>query len=295
MSMLDVEDDSFHVTCEGYSHLSESEWKVFDRMSVIMGLPAISGILESLSRDQQHAAIYKFLQGKLAVERQKVALLQQQDSHQSMGGPTHMRRPETLKIDISRYKETDEDSLLRWFVELDDAIRARHIEGDEMQVTFALSNLTGRAKTWALGIKLHNPNVFELLDIRKSRLKETFEPTRAEFRARSALLRLKQGKHDVHAYAQHLRYLASSATENPVDEHTLIYVFIYGLVGVSVKTYMFEEDFYLLEKAIAYAEQEDFSLRQSQANSSNYRPTRRQETGANGKMPSLSEDWELRS
>uniref|UniRef100_A0AAV1TPP1 Retrotransposon gag domain-containing protein n=1 Tax=Peronospora matthiolae TaxID=2874970 RepID=A0AAV1TPP1_9STRA len=163
--MLDLEDDSFHVTCEGFSHLSDSDWEVVGRMSVLMGEPAISGLLMSLSRDQHHAAINKFLQGKLAVERQQVALLQQQGSHHSMGGPTHMRRPETLKIDISRYKGTDEGSLSRWFVELDDAIRARHIEGDEMQVTFALSNLTRRAKTWTLGLELHEPNVFESLEI----------------------------------------------------------------------------------------------------------------------------------
>uniref|UniRef100_A0AAV1TQ57 Retrotransposon gag domain-containing protein n=1 Tax=Peronospora matthiolae TaxID=2874970 RepID=A0AAV1TQ57_9STRA len=148
-----------------------------------------------------------------------------------------------------------------------------------MQVTFALSNLTGRANPWALGLKLHDPNVFESLEILKSRLKENFEPPLAEFRARSALLRLKQVKRDVHAYAQHLRYLASSVTENPVYEHTHINAFIYGLVDVPVKTYMFQEDFHTLGKEIAYAEQEDFSLRQSQDISSNYRPTRRQETG----------------
>uniref|UniRef100_A0AAV1TJ08 Retrotransposon gag domain-containing protein n=1 Tax=Peronospora matthiolae TaxID=2874970 RepID=A0AAV1TJ08_9STRA len=148
-----------------------------------------------------------------------------------------------------------------------------------MQVTFALSNLTGRGKTWALGLKLHNPNVFESLEFLRSRLKETFEPPRAEFRARSALLRLKQDKCGVHAYAQHLRYIKSSVTENPVDEHTLINAFIYGLVDGSVKTYMFREDFHTLEKVIAYAEQEKFILRQSKANSSNYRPKRRQETG----------------
>uniref|UniRef100_A0AAV1VKY0 Uncharacterized protein n=1 Tax=Peronospora matthiolae TaxID=2874970 RepID=A0AAV1VKY0_9STRA len=95
MNMLDVEDDSFHVTREGYSQLSDSEWEVVGRMSVLMGEPAISGMLKSPSRDQQHAAINKFLQGELAVERQKIALLQQQGSHQSMGGrgSTHVRRP----------------------------------------------------------------------------------------------------------------------------------------------------------------------------------------------------------
>uniref|UniRef100_A0AAV1T5C3 Uncharacterized protein n=1 Tax=Peronospora matthiolae TaxID=2874970 RepID=A0AAV1T5C3_9STRA len=68
MNMLDVEDDSFHVTREGYSHLSDSEWEVVGRMSVLMGEFAISGMLESLSRDQQNAAIDKFLKGELAVE-----------------------------------------------------------------------------------------------------------------------------------------------------------------------------------------------------------------------------------
>uniref|UniRef100_A0AAV1VI81 Uncharacterized protein n=1 Tax=Peronospora matthiolae TaxID=2874970 RepID=A0AAV1VI81_9STRA len=99
MDMLDVEDDSFHVTRESYSHLSDSAWETVGHMGVLMDEPAISGMLESLSRDQQHAAINKFLQGELAVERQKIAFLQKQGSHQSMGGPTHMRRPETLRID----------------------------------------------------------------------------------------------------------------------------------------------------------------------------------------------------
>uniref|UniRef100_A0AAV1TGX4 Uncharacterized protein n=1 Tax=Peronospora matthiolae TaxID=2874970 RepID=A0AAV1TGX4_9STRA len=157
MNMLDVGDESFHVTREGYSHLSDSEWEVVGRMSVLMGEPAISGMLESLSRDQQHASINKFLQGKLAVERQKIALLQQQGSHQSMGGPTHIRQPETLNIDISRYKGTDEDSLLRWFVELDDAVRARHIEGDETQVTFALILVNRTSKDLGLRAQASRP------------------------------------------------------------------------------------------------------------------------------------------
>uniref|UniRef100_A0AAV1TLW8 Uncharacterized protein n=1 Tax=Peronospora matthiolae TaxID=2874970 RepID=A0AAV1TLW8_9STRA len=67
MNMSDVEDDSFHVTREGYSHLSDSEWEVVGRMSMLMGEPAIIDMLGSLSIDQQHAAINKFLQGKLAV------------------------------------------------------------------------------------------------------------------------------------------------------------------------------------------------------------------------------------
>uniref|UniRef100_A0AAV1TVJ4 Uncharacterized protein n=1 Tax=Peronospora matthiolae TaxID=2874970 RepID=A0AAV1TVJ4_9STRA len=68
MNMLDKEDDSFHATREDCTHLSDSEWEFVGRMSVLMGEPAISGMLESLSRDQQHAAINKFLQGELDIE-----------------------------------------------------------------------------------------------------------------------------------------------------------------------------------------------------------------------------------
>uniref|UniRef100_A0AAV1VGC4 Uncharacterized protein n=1 Tax=Peronospora matthiolae TaxID=2874970 RepID=A0AAV1VGC4_9STRA len=95
MNMLDADDDSIHITREGYCHLIDSEWEEVGRMSVLVDEPAISGKFESPSRDQQQAATYKFLQEGLVGERQKIALLQQQGSHQSMGGPTHMRRPET--------------------------------------------------------------------------------------------------------------------------------------------------------------------------------------------------------
>uniref|UniRef100_A0AAV1T7Y4 Uncharacterized protein n=1 Tax=Peronospora matthiolae TaxID=2874970 RepID=A0AAV1T7Y4_9STRA len=57
MNMVDVEDDTFHITREGYAHRSDSEWEVVGLMSVLMGELAISGMLESLRRDQQHDAI----------------------------------------------------------------------------------------------------------------------------------------------------------------------------------------------------------------------------------------------
>ena len=52
-------------------------------------------------------------------------------------------RPETLKVESSKYRGVEADSLLRWFVELDDAIQAHRIEDDAMKVTLAMSNLAG--------------------------------------------------------------------------------------------------------------------------------------------------------
>uniref|UniRef100_A0AAV1V3R3 Retrotransposon gag domain-containing protein n=1 Tax=Peronospora matthiolae TaxID=2874970 RepID=A0AAV1V3R3_9STRA len=265
-----------------------------------MGIDAVSVMLEALNRDAQHATIAKFIQNELDAEREKVALLRQQGSQQSellreqgvqqfemlrqqqaaAGGWMHWCRPETLNIDISKYRGVEEDSLLRWFVELDDAIRARRIDDGDVQVAFAQSNLAGRAKTWALGLKLHDPYAFGSLEVFKSRLRQTFEPPRAEFRARTELFKLKQGKRDVHAYAQQIRHLTSCISSNPVDEHTLVSVFMQGLVDGPVKTHLFRLELGSLERAIFIAEQEDFSLRQARASSTSYRPPRRYDSGS---------------
>uniref|UniRef100_A0AAV1TX32 Uncharacterized protein n=1 Tax=Peronospora matthiolae TaxID=2874970 RepID=A0AAV1TX32_9STRA len=142
--MLDDEDDqSFHATRDGYSHLSDVEWDAVERMGPTMGVYAVSVMLEALNRDAQHATIAKFIQNELDAEHEKVALIHQQGSQQAellrqqqaaAGGSMHSRRPETLKIDISKYRGVEEDSLLRWFVELDDAIRERRIDDGDMQV-----------------------------------------------------------------------------------------------------------------------------------------------------------------
>ena len=40
------------------------------------------------------------------------------------------RRQESLKLEISKYYGVEDDSLLRWFVEVDGAIEARRIDSE---------------------------------------------------------------------------------------------------------------------------------------------------------------------
>uniref|UniRef100_A0AAV1UJV4 CCHC-type domain-containing protein n=1 Tax=Peronospora matthiolae TaxID=2874970 RepID=A0AAV1UJV4_9STRA len=279
MNVLDDEDDqSFHAMRDGYSHLSDVEWDAVERMGSTMGIHAVSVMLEALNRDAQHATIAKFIQNELDAEREKVALLHQQGSQQA----ELLREQGVQQFELLRQQQAtavEEDSLLRWFVKLDDAIRARRIDDGDMQVAFAQSNLAGRAKTWALGLKLHDPDAFGSLKVFKSRLRQKFEPPGAEFRARTELLKLKQGKRDVHAYAQHIRHLTSCISSNPVDEHTLVSVFMQGLADGPVKTHLFWLELDSLEQAVSIAEQEDFSLRQARARSTSYRQPRRYDSG----------------
>ena len=187
MDMSDENGGTHHTQRDdSYSFLSDIERSAVERMSSTVGNDAILAMLSGLDRDALHSAIAKFIQHELDEVREKAALLNQQGSQQAellrlqqvqttLPGMTHMRRPETLKVDISKYRGVEEDSLLRWFVELDDGIRARHIVDEQMQVAFAQSNLTGRAKTWALSLKLRDPYVFNSLEAFIARLKQTFE------------------------------------------------------------------------------------------------------------------------
>ena len=307
-----ADDERHHDTRDDFLHLSDLEWSAVQRMAETIGNPAVGAMLLSLSKDEQHATIAKFIQHELDEVKRKLTLLQEQGSQQVellreqgaqqadllmqqgaqqsellrqqqasavAAGSTYTHRPESLKIDVSKYKAVESDSLLRWFVELDDAIEARRIDDDAMKVKFAMSNLAGRAKAWALGLKLHDPYVFPTYDVFKARLKQTFEPPRAEFRARAELLDLKQGKRDIHAYAQHVRYLVSCIVLNPIDEHTQVTVFIKGLTDGPVKTHLFRLELESLDQAISAAEQEDFSLQQAHVHSGSYRPPRRQDGG----------------
>ncbi|KAF1333227.1 putative retroelement, partial [Globisporangium splendens] len=73
------------------------------------------------------------------------------------------------------------------------------------QVLLAMSNLAGRAKSWAYGKRLADLNCFPSYDHFKTELKKAFEPPQSEFRARAELLKLRQGRFDLHSYAQRAR------------------------------------------------------------------------------------------
>ena len=108
-------------------------------MSSTVNEEAIWAMLSSRDRYQQHVVISKFFQRELDESRAQVTLSQQQDhqrtealrQQQSQSSePTRERRRESLKLEVSKYRGFEEDSLLRWFVEQEDAINARRIDDE---------------------------------------------------------------------------------------------------------------------------------------------------------------------
>ena len=124
MNMLDDDGDIFYATLESYSWFSFIEWSAVELMSSAVGKHAVCALLSALDRGEQHAAIAKFIQHEFDTSHEKAPLLhhqgsqhaellRQQQAHNAVPGETHARLPKTLKIDISKYRRAEEDSLLR--------------------------------------------------------------------------------------------------------------------------------------------------------------------------------------
>ncbi len=252
-------------------HLSNLEWDALGRMSASVGSDAIEAMLGHMSSDAQHASIARFIQNELNIAQHHIAEMARQS--QAMGQQNQRRsHVDTLKVDVAKFKGVTGESLLRWFVELEAAMTARRIEEPSLRVTFAMSNLDGRAKTWAFGRRMGDSYCFPSYEELKRELRETFEPPKTEFRARSEFLAIKQGKRDIHTYAQHARLLISGIVSEPVDNSTQVVTFMRGLIDGPIKTHLFRMYPRTLEEAISLAIQEDFNMQQAFVHSSGYKP-----------------------
>ncbi|KAF1316235.1 reverse transcriptase, partial [Globisporangium splendens] len=233
------------ITRDGCLHLSGLEWSALQRLGKVVGEKAIFAILATCRRSS------------IASQR--------------LGSCRRRQKTKAVKLDVAKYGGGDKEPLLRWFVEIDAAIRSGQIHDPEQQVDFAMSKLAGRAKSWAFGRRMADHHCFRTLAEFKSDIRAAFEPPKSEFRTRTEFLEIRQDRRDLHTYIQHARYLVSSIVSEPIDMATQVATFMKGLTDGPVKTYLFREYPETLEQAITLALQEDFGAKQARLRAFPYR------------------------
>ncbi|KAF1325990.1 Membrane protein, partial [Globisporangium splendens] len=254
--------ETVELTIEGFPHLSSREWMALERMRDVIGEAAVVNLLRSASPEDQKSAVVSFMHHEIMSSRKQVAT------------PVSSIRTVPLKIDVSPYRGGENEPLSRWFVELDAAIAARQLRDPSQQVLFAMSNLAGRAKSWAYGKRLADLNCFPSYDHFKTELKKAFEPPQSKFRARAEFLKLRQGRFDLHSYAQRARYLVSSIVDEPIDVPTQVMTFMTGLNDGPIRNQLFRKYPKTLDEAIERAMQEEFSMKQAKFHGFASRPMR---------------------
>ncbi|KAF1313137.1 putative retroelement, partial [Globisporangium splendens] len=265
--------ETVELTIEGFPHLSSHEWMALERMRDVIGEAAVVSLLRSASPEDQKSAVVSFMHHEIMSSRKQVAT------------PVSSFRTVPLKLDVSPYRGGENEPLSRWFVELDAAITARQLRDPSQQVLFAMSNLAGRAKSWAYGKRLANLNCFPSYEDFKTELKKAFEPPQSEFRARAEFLKLRQGRFDLHSYAQRARFLVSSIVDEPIDVPTQVVTFMMGLNDGPIRNQLFREYPKTLDEAISRAMQEEFSIKQAKFQGFPSRPPRQANVAHDGPEP----------
>ncbi|KAF1327712.1 reverse transcriptase, partial [Globisporangium splendens] len=265
--------ETVELTNEHFPHLSSHEWAALECMRAVIGEAAVISLLRSASPDEQRNAATSFMHHEIM------------NTHRQPATPATAMRVAPLKLDVSPYRGGENEPLARWFVELDAAITARQLRDPMQQVLFAMSNLAGRAKSWAYGKRLAEPHCFYDLDDFKRELKRAFEPPQSEFRARAEFLKLRQGRYDLHSYAQRARYLVSSIVNEPIDVSTQVVTFMAGLNDGPIRNQLFREYPKTLGETIERAMQEEFSIKQAKFNGFGPRPVRQHAVTYDGPEP----------
>lgn len=235
-----------------FPFLTTDEFMALARMNEAIG-GAMFQLFMNLSQSEQSQTVKQFIMD----ERSKSeSLYKQAYTNASM-------QNKSLKLHVSNYSGAESENLIRWFTELDMSINVRCLPHEEHKVAYAMSLLTGRAKNWAYGCRMQDPECFPTYDNFKKSLELAFQPPKCEFRLKSQLLDTKQGNKNLYEYIQEMRYLISGIVQNPVDENTLVSIFMKGLKAGPVRTQLFREYPQTFENAVALAMQEEFSRTQA--------------------------------
>ncbi|KAF1317037.1 reverse transcriptase, partial [Globisporangium splendens] len=244
------------LTIEGFPHLSSHEWMALERMRDVIGEAAVVSLLRSASPEDQKSAVVSFMHHEIMSSRKQVAT------------PVSSLRTVPLKLDVSPYRGGENEPLSRWFVELDAAITARQLRDPSQQVLFAMSNLAGRAKSWAYDKRLADLNCFPSYDHFKTELKKAFKPPQSRF--------------DLHSYAQRARCLVSSIVDEPIDVPMQVVTFMTGLNDGPIRNQLFREYPKTLDEAIERVMQEEFSMKQAKFHGFASRPMRQSNVAHDG-------------
>ncbi|KAI9981283.1 hypothetical protein PInf_008936 [Phytophthora infestans] len=141
--------------------------------------------------------------------------------------------PKPIRLKVKPYEGKEGENLHFWVREVELAMDAALISTEQLRVAFALSNLSGRAKSWLC-----------------EQLRAAFLPASYEYRQRSHFLACKQGRRELHEYVQEIRELTASLVGNPLNEHIKMTVFMDGLRVGPARTQLFRVQASTLEEAI---------------------------------------------
>ncbi|KAG2974945.1 hypothetical protein PC121_g23442 [Phytophthora cactorum] len=240
----------------GFPHLNDSQYESVRQIAGIFGMDALQSLVAATPAEQVERvnAFDTYERGLIAHVRGSMQppMAEVKPSHQK-----------PLRLKVSPYEGKEDENLHFWVREVELAVDTALISTEQLRVAFALSNLSGRAKSWAYTREATTPGCFESWAQLCEQLRAAFLPANYEYLQRSRFLSCKQGKRELHEYIQEMRKLTASLVGNPLHEQIKVTVFMEGLRVGPARTQLSRVQASTLEEAIQLALQEEYSHRQA--------------------------------
>ncbi|KAE9352635.1 hypothetical protein PF008_g5373 [Phytophthora fragariae] len=176
-------------------------------------------------------------------------------------------RPTTtkpVKMSVPTFDGKDSDSLVFWVREIEIALSAGQIYDARAQVAFALPNLGGRARAWAMARETATPGYFTSWSFMEQELRSTFLLDNVAYRHRSSFLRCKHGKRSLQDYVMEIHNLEAAMAGTPLSEDVKVTVFMDGVRTGPVRTELFRRQPKTFNEAVHIAMLEDHCVRLAQ-------------------------------
>ncbi|GMF26797.1 unnamed protein product [Phytophthora fragariaefolia] len=261
---------------QDFSHLIDAHWATVEKMVSLLGEAAFAGF-SNLAVEQQWARVEHFDKyessliphvSAAAQEAARAAMrAEAQSAVQASATNTSAfaARPTTtkpVKMSVPTFDGKYSDSLVFWVREIEIALSAGQIFDARAQMAFALSNLRGRARAWAMARETATPGYFTSWSFMKQELRSTFLLTNVEYRHRSTFLLCKEGKRSLQDYVMELHNLEAAMAGAPLS--VKVTVFVDGVRTGPVRTELFRRQSKTFNEAVHIAMLEDHCVRSAQ-------------------------------
>ncbi|KAF1318323.1 reverse transcriptase, partial [Globisporangium splendens] len=171
-------------------------------------------------------------------------------------------RPRAVKIDAPKFDGADGDKLIHWLLAVERCAKAQLIDSNEQMVSFAISNLRGRASEWAFSTLLADECAFDTWDIFRAKITAMYQPPNNEVLLQGRFFSLRQGKLSLERYIQEMRSLCAAITISPLPESVKVPAFLNGLNSGPARQELYRRLPATMEDAIriALVEQQSFRV-----------------------------------
>lgn len=266
--------DDYMPLRQDYPHLSDAHWATLERMVSLLGGETFVGF-PSLSAEQQRARVERFeryessLIAHVSTAAQNAArtAVRAEAQGASSTSASNTPRPDSskpVKIRVPTFDGKEADSLVFWIREIEIALSAGQIHDARSQVAFALSNLGGRARAWAMAKETSTPGYFVSWEFMAQEMRTTFLIANVAYRHRSLFLRSKQGNRSLQDYVMELQNLEAAMAGAPLSEEVKVTVFMDGVRVGPVRTELFRRQATTFNEAVRIALLEDHCTRSAQ-------------------------------